>query len=199
MGEKKSSAVLLTVIGIATLIATLVGASFAYFTAQVNSTEGSVTQDVTITAAELGTIVFDHTDKINLTNAYPGDGDTVDFSVTAAEGATAGVPYEVYLVVTENSFVTDNLKATLTSDKAVDNSLANATSLNSTGTYKAGQHKIGTGIIQPGATDTWSLNVALDEIKDVQNQDQSKTFVAQIKVVVEGEGQYTQDSVYGTN
>ena len=202
MGEKKSSAILLTVIGIATLIVTLVGATFAYFTAIVEPSENSVDTDVTITAAELGTIVFKHEDTINLTNAYPGNSDSVEFSITAAEKATAGVDYQVYLIVTTNTFTSDNLKGTLTAPQgAKTNNLATATSLSNTGAYavSADGVLIGEGTIQPSTTDTWVLDVSLLETHDIQNVDQGKSFVAQIFVKVEGEGEYTQQSVYGTN
>jgi len=201
MGEKKGSAVLLTVIGIATLLVTLVGATYAYFTARINDGENTAATDVVITAAELGTIVFDNKDTVTLDNAYPGNGDSVDFTITAAEGATAGVEYKVWLEVSENTYITDNLQATLTgsTDKGVAPTvtLATGASLKSTGAHAKGSKvEIGSGTIMPGAVDSWNLAVNLIETHAEQNDDQSKLFSAKITVSVDSE-HYTQQSVYG--
>ena len=42
MNENKSNTLLLTVIGVATLLVAVVGASFAYFTAQLSGTETKI-------------------------------------------------------------------------------------------------------------------------------------------------------------
>jgi hypothetical protein len=63
------NAVLLTVIGIATLLVAIVGATFAYFTAQVNYTDSAST--LFIKAASGGTATFTGGDPITLTGIYP--------------------------------------------------------------------------------------------------------------------------------
>ena len=206
MAEKKSSAVLLTVIGIATLLVTLVGATFAFFSAQVANSEDSVDTDVVITAAKLGSIVFDHTNAINLSNAYPGDTQTIKFSVNQEEASTADVKYNVYLVVESNNFITNNLTGTLTAPEG-DTSKMTSASLISTGTYANSEKVlIGTGTLEAGEqadSDEWSINVTLTETNEEQNDDQGKVFQARIEVELEGASgevtqQYTQESVYGT-
>ena len=93
MENKKGTTVLLTVIGIATLLVAVVGATFAYFTASV--TETNETTNVTVTSATLGTITFDHGATLTLgdaaTPAYPGAMDSKTFKVTADTESTVGV------------------------------------------------------------------------------------------------------------
>ena len=206
MSEKKGSTILLTVIGIATLLITLVGATFAFFTARVEDGEDSVDTDVVIIAAKLGSIVFDHTNAINLANAYPGDNQTINFSVNQEEASTVDTQYNVYLVVESNNFVTDNLVGTLTAPEG-DTSNMTSASLISTGTYKTGEKVlIGTGTLEAGEqadSDEWSINVTLTETNEEQNDDQGKVFQARIEVELAGADgeatqQYTQESVYGT-
>lgn len=203
MSEKKGTTVLLTVIGIATLLVTLVGATFAYFTAKVEESDNSVDTDVTVTAATLGTVTFAHENQINFCDEdeaqpcliYPGESDSVDFSITSAANSTAPINYEIYLLTETNTVAqgkteTSNLVATLTAPGTTEagyESLLNATPL-ATGTYKTGDTttgvKIGEGVLQPGgASDTWTLNVTLNEINDEQNDDQGRIFKGSLKVV----------------
>ena len=56
MNEGRNNTILLTVIGIATLLVVLVGATFAFFTARL--TNGNQTSVVTFQAADTGTLQF---------------------------------------------------------------------------------------------------------------------------------------------
>lgn len=138
MKDNKGTTVLLTVIGIATLLVAVVGATFAYFTASVTDDNKGKT-DVTVSAANLGTVVFTHGDTIDLCDdtldgadcdkIYPGASETKEFKISHAKDEngnpiTAPVDYKIYLVTTDNSLrtvaegetapqETGNLKATL--------------------------------------------------------------------------------------
>lgn len=207
MSERKGTTVLLTVIGIATLLVTLVGATFAWFSAQVEDTNPNNT-DVTITAANLGKITFAHGDTILLENVLPGVSDEVEFTVASPSDATAPVDYEIFMVVSANTFTSNNLVGTLTAESGntakmsslLSNSALNTTTypVNNTDTNSDGQPdgvKIGSGQVEAGSTDTWTLNVSLPETGGDQNADQGKSFTA--KLVVRATTTYTQDSVYG--
>jgi len=106
MENKRGTTVLLTVIGIATLLVAVVGATFAYFTATV--TEDNETTNVTVTSATLGTINFDHGRTIEIGTAakpaYPGAVDSKTFTVTSDEASTVGVDYVVTMNISKNSF-----------------------------------------------------------------------------------------------
>ena len=207
MENKRGTTVLLTVIGIATLLVAVVGATFAYFTATVKPAEGNVETDVTITAAQLGTITFTNGTTIDLCDEEPTEGETYpscaiypgakeskEFKLTSSSDTTGDVDYEIYLVTTTNSIATGktetpNLVATLTSDNAEATSELNATPLSTT-TYSAESKKlIGSGTLGVGETDTWNLEVELKETGLEQNDDQGRQFVG--KIVVEAATKYT--------
>ena len=107
--NNKGTTILLTVIGVATLLVAVVGATFAYFTANVKDVNPDKT-DVNVSAATVGTITFTHGDTITLQNAYPGDLDSKTFTIAADATSTIPVEYNIYLTVTNNTFITNNLE-----------------------------------------------------------------------------------------
>lgn len=201
MAEKKSSTILLTVIGIATLLVTLVGATYAYFTASFTETEDADDTDVVIEAAELGSIVFEHGETLTLSNVYPGTSESVEFTVRPDADATVDVAYEVWMDVTANTF-TDNLRAALSGPEGETHNLTVGTAVDkATGTLldqatygENAKVKIAEGVIKPGEADTWTLTVGFVEADADQNADQSATFTAGLRV--EAAAEYTQQSVY---
>lgn len=97
--ENNRSNVLLTVIGIATLLVVLVGASFAYFTATASATADQVeTGKLDITSALTGT--FEN--KIKPTEFVYGEDniDVAEFTFTVTGGATnvEGAKYDIKLM-----------------------------------------------------------------------------------------------------
>lgn len=71
MKEGKNNTVLLTVIGIATLLVAVVGATFAYFSAQLSGTENQST--MTIQASNGGSSTLDGGEAIVVKDIYPRD------------------------------------------------------------------------------------------------------------------------------
>jgi len=186
MGEKKGTTVLLTVIGLATLLVTLVGATFAFFTAQVDDRNANAT-NVTVTAATLGTVTFTHGDTITLNNAYPGATGSIDFTIKADDASTEPVDYEVYLVTTANSVAdgrteTNNLVATLTGPNGATSNLS-STPLTIANYGVNSEVLIGSATLAAKTTDTWNLTVTLNETGAEQNDDQGRNYAATIKVV----------------
>jgi len=221
MKENKGTTVLLTVIGVATLLVAVVGATFAYFTAGVISTEESVDTNVTINSATVGTITFTHSNIIDLCDdsiefaegescvIYPGAQESKTFTVKADANSTTLVAYDVYLQVLDNSFSTQNglgykISASSDSSETGVTSLAAAEAyapmdLTSTQEFKTGEKvKIGSGVLgTKGTTDTWTLDVAFENNPDDdQDADQGKSF--QAKIIVEASS-YTKDGqIYTT-
>ena len=106
--EKRGSTVLLTVIGIATLLVAVVGATFAYFTANVAQENSD--KVIEIKSATLGTITFNHGTGIALgtTNpVYPGEKASNVFTVKSQAETTDKMDYVVKMNVTQNTFVKD--------------------------------------------------------------------------------------------
>ena len=194
MKENRGTTVLLTVIGVATLLVAVVGATFAFFTAQVTDNNPNNT-NVTVTAATLGTVTFTHGDTITLNPAYPGATGNIDFTVTADAASTVPVDYDVYLVTTTNTVAdgrteTNNLVATLTGGPAGATINLNNTPLTTANYAASSEVLIASATLQPTTTDTWNLAVTLNETGAEQNDDQGRAYAATLKVVAST--QYTQ-------
>lgn len=69
--EKKNT-ILLTVIAIATLLVAVVGATFAYFTAQVTSDKADENNQTNVTTAAFASAAMDMGDKVTATDIAPG-------------------------------------------------------------------------------------------------------------------------------
>ena len=194
MKENKGTTILLTVIGVATLLVAVVGATFAFFTATVSDQNTNQT-NVTVTAATLGTITFTHGNTITLNPAYPGATGNVDFTVAADAASTVPVDYDVYLVTTTNSVAsgrseTNNLVGTLTGGPTGATINLTNTPLTTTNFAASSEVLIGSGTLQPTTTDTWNLAVTLVETGAEQNNDQGRAYTGYLKVVAST--QYTQ-------
>jgi len=85
--RKGGSAVLLTVIGIATLLVAIVGATFAYFTATVSGDTGS---SITIQTATLS-ISYNDGNALQVTGVQPGW--TADKTITITNGTAYAAGY----------------------------------------------------------------------------------------------------------
>lgn len=205
MKDNKGTTVLLTVIGIATLLVAVVGATFAYFSATVKETYTDEDgKDVVVQAATVGTITFTHGYTIDLCDEtdesltfeegskcviYPGAKEAKTFTVAADTASTIPVKYSVYLVIDKNGFTTDNLgyKASVTTTGGTTASVLPtlATDYTSLGNkavgteIKLGEATLGTA----GAVDTWTLDVQLANlVNENQEADQGKEFSARIVV-----------------
>ena len=89
---EKKNVILLTVIAVATLLITVVGATFAYFAATISGTESA--EEIKITSAKGLTITYNGGDTIKGSNILPGWGETY---------ATSANEYEV-TVSNDNQF-----------------------------------------------------------------------------------------------
>ena len=102
---KNGNTVLMTVIGVATLLVALVGATFAYFSATVDN---QAAQSVTITTAT--PVALQYTGDVNadepmaIQNALPGAKDTRTFTVFNPSTSSVAQTYDLTLKITENEF-----------------------------------------------------------------------------------------------
>ena len=113
--NNKSNTLLLTVIAVATLLVAVIGATFAYFTANITGTESAST--VEVEAATLEITFADGTSTL----VVRGEGNDVvqptaaawinkTFTITGKNTTTnMYMPYTLNLVVDQNTFVLDNL------------------------------------------------------------------------------------------
>lgn len=107
--NNKGSMIILTVIGIATLLVAVVGATFAYFTVQI---QGNVDESTVQVQSSKMLITYAHGNKIDYTGAIPGrpEADSgiknkLTFSLKSDNGLNLATKYYVYLVVDNNEFL----------------------------------------------------------------------------------------------
>lgn len=99
MSEGKNNTVMLTIIGIATLLIAVVGATFAYFSAIVKGDDA----EYTVRSATVGT-QFDGGSEITASGIYPKEEPWGTKTFTIKTTATAGVAtkYKISLVIDAN-------------------------------------------------------------------------------------------------
>lgn len=118
MEGKNGNTVLLTVIGVATLLVALVGATFAYFTASVTN---SSSQSISIVTATPVSLTTTQGTAVAIENAVPSqEGKSfadVTFTVTNPASSTVTQTYDLSVLIDANTFTTD---PTETGDKATD-------------------------------------------------------------------------------
>lgn len=113
--NNKGSMIILTVIGIATLLIAVIGATFAYFTVTVKYKTPPSVVDV---KSNTMVIEYETLNNIKYEGAIPGrpDEDTnnkLRFKVTSANDMMNSTKYDVYLKITKNEFANDENKENL--------------------------------------------------------------------------------------
>ncbi len=206
--ENKKNTILLTVIAVATLLVAVVGATFAYFTAQ----GGSASQaDVVVNTGKAGSSSLGTFKAINIyadaTNFAQGKGDqtgtstgtvewTAPTNVKGGEVAEADrtMCYTATLAITNNTFVvskTNTESAAELEFTAVKGSTTIIDKMNITTTKTNVQipttaggtdytHKL---VADAGATvsDSWTLTVTLKNLGVDQNDNTGKNFEGAVK------------------
>lgn len=100
MNDNKGQTIFLSVIGIATLLVAIIGATFAYFTTQMSN--GGDEANANLTTAKVGTVEYVATGIGEQTNLLPGwSSGAKDVSVTLT-GSDVSYDYSCYLQVTKN-------------------------------------------------------------------------------------------------
>ena len=206
--ENRKNTILLTVIAVATLLVAVVGATFAYFTAQGGS---SVQTPVNVQTAQTsnGSFVTNGQISINANqeNFYQGAGNqtstaTATVKYTASSTAASDFCYTVGLQVTANNFEyttapTNTPELTFTARKSANASdMTSATTLidaqDITTTTASTTIKVPTSVgggeynHQISATqgqtitDQWDFTVTLVNLESDQNANTGKTMTGQI-------------------
>ena len=112
MGENKGQTIFLSVIGIATLLVAIIGATFAYFTTSMGGTQGTVNA----TTAKLGSSSFT-AESVSATAVLPGwTSEAKNVTVTLGE-SDVDVNYTCVLTMTANPLT--DLKLAVAGDGAV--------------------------------------------------------------------------------
>lgn len=210
MENNRGQSIFLSVVGIATLLVAIVGATFAYFSISVTGNETA--SSIHVTTARVGGVTFNGTTAgITVTDAYPGWTDTKTFTVTSdsTTDASASVIYQIYLC-TNTDAVTGDANKDLAAAAASRSEFVYSLSGSGTGVGTAVNNAnmpstdgcgtaVTTGTLTgPNASHTWTFTALLKETGSIQNDLQGKSYHGTIQVVVADEqGLRTWDTTNG--
>ena len=199
MSEGKNNTVMLTIIGIATLLIAVVGATFAYFSAQVSGLEGQK-EDV-IKSATVGT-TFIGGAEVTAANIYPKEEawGTKVFSITSNSSTGVTTSYNISLVIDANdkadgvtpnkTFESGALSYTLTGkekDASTPGTVASSNGEKAIDELSAGKSiLLGTATINGNAgktvTQEYTLNFFFKDTGGDQNANQGAQFKGHIEI-----------------
>ncbi len=203
MGDNRGQTIFLSVIGVATLLVAIIGATFAYFSTTISSkTDGNVN----VGSAHLGSVKYTAA-SLTGENILPGwkSGDK-EVSVTL-EKSDYDVSFTCSLVATSNGL--EGLKVTANTTGITNEQSAGTLTLDTTasgaghiistsidgsetvtlatGTLKANEN-------EEGVTLKFNYDVEFPENNDDQNNLQDKTLLATVSCALAGDTIYYNDS-----
>ena len=167
--NNKLLAIGFSIIGI--VILTIIGLSYAFFTAGVIGNENA--NQTVIETADLR-LVFNDTDILDLNNALPGVSNSKTFTVTNI--GTARQRYDINITNVINTFINDELVYTITSDNE-DGGEVLETSM------PTEESTLLTSSIDPGVTITYEITVKFKETGSSQDYNQGATFSGKLQIV----------------
>ncbi len=180
----KNRKLVLSILGIAIVLLSVIGITYAYFSAkikEINKTETVVRTN------ELG-LIYTGINEINCSNIVPGDSCTKTFSVENT--SNRAVDFNVYMQNITNEF-NEDLVYTLSDENEV---IVSETALPVTNTEKS---YLKTGIIiDAGVTKNYTIKIEYKYLDTPQNDYQGKTFKATVGIDTERVGETY--SLYGT-
>ena len=94
MEEFKGQTIFLSVIGVATLLVAIIGATFAWFNISASKEEES--KNIVVTTASLSSIVFEDGSSIDAKDIFPGTDKTKTFMIAQTDAtATETITYDI--------------------------------------------------------------------------------------------------------
>lgn len=191
MNENRTNTLLLTVIGVATLLVAVIGASFAYFTAQLTGDEKATT--ITIGAGVLSIVYNGGPSFVTTEPLVPvPDPDTSvldkTFTVTGNNSTQTVMPYSINLIVVGNTFTDGALKYTLSSENVGSNGQILADKVMTDITTGAQNISLGTGFFSGSVSNSvhrYVLKIFFPDTGVVQDEDKNKEFNAYVETTVD--------------
>ena len=189
MDNNKGQTIFLSVIGIATLLVAIVGATFAWFSATVTGNDKA--SSIIVSTAVLGNVTFTDGNQINMTNIRPEKSpqETKTFTIAnTTEGATETIAYKITLDVTTNTLTEASKvgedyyfvhKLSGTSSKTSDaGTLVNLAETKVPTTTA----DLGNGTLVGTETHTYTYTIQFKEANADQNAAQGKAFQGKLSV-----------------
>lgn len=196
MENQRGQSIFLSVVGVATLLVAIVGATFAYFSITVQGNEQA--SSIAVTTKVVGNVIFTDGDNVSITDIYPGWSATKHFTVAnTTVGADDVISYAVLLNVTTNT-ITDAangaFKYSLTGTTSHSGTTIALTDVVVPST--AGNNELSDdGVLNGEDTHTYTFVIELEETGSDQNAAQGKSFSGVLQVIVApGSGKRTWDA-----
>ena len=191
MDEVKGQTIFLSIIGIATLLVAIIGATFAWFSITVTGNENPA--DIVITSGNLGQVSFNDGTAIDIGNLMPGSFSTKTFTISQTDpSATGKISYSIVLNVRENKLTPNANHQFVHSLKASGNT--NGGTLATMGETEVPTESIiiGSGVIEGYEVHTYEYTIGLNNVNEDQNQAQGKVFSGYLSVKLSDEGLQSQ-------
>ncbi len=187
MDETKSQSIFLSIIGIATLLVAIIGATFAWFSITVTGNDNP--SDIIINSGTLGQVSFVDGTNIEIKNLMPGAFTTKTFTVSQTDpSATGKISYNIVLNVKSNTLspnANGQFVHSLTSSGNTNGGIL-ANFQNSA--VPTQSMIIGSGVIEGYEVHTYEYTIGLNNVNEDQNAAQGKEFSGYLSVVLADDG-----------
>ena len=192
MEDGRGQTIFLSIIGIATLLVAIIGATFAWFSITVTGNETPA--DIVITSSNLGQVSFTDGTAIDLGKLMPGTFTTKTFTVSQTDpSATGRISYNIMLNVRANTLTPNADGQFVHSLKSKGNSNGGTLANFETNPVPVQSMVIGSGVIEGYEVHEYEYTIGLNNVNANQNAAQGKTFSGYLSVVL------TDDTVYPKN
>jgi len=187
MDDSKTQSIFLSIIGIATLLVAIIGATFAWFSITVTGNENP--SDIVITSGTLGQVSFVDGTNIEIQNLMPGVFTTKTFTVSQTDpSATGKIAYNIVLNVKSNTLSPSANNQFVHSLKSSGNSNGGTLATLYATPVPTQSVVIGSGVIEGYEAHTYEYTIGLNNVNEDQNAAQGKEFSGYLSVVLSDEG-----------
>ena len=185
MEDAKGQTIFLSIIGIATLLVAIIGATFAWFNVTLN--DDNPDNGIVVTTASLSSITFEDGAQIDATGIFPGTTKTKTFTISQTDpSATESVSYDIKLNVISNSL-------SPVANGAFVNSLSGKGNSNGGTLVKVDNQVVptestvlGSGILVGYESHEYTYSITWNEIDEDQSEGLDKSFSGYISAVLTG-------------
>ena len=187
MEEGKSQSIFLSIIGIATLLVAIIGATFAWFSITVTGNDNP--SDIVINSGTLGQVSFVDGTNIEIQNLMPGVFNTKTFTVSQTDpSATGKISYNIVLNVKNNTLTPNANGQFVHSLTSSGNTNGGSLATLQQTEVPTQSMVIGSGVIEGYEVHTYEYTIGLNNINENQNAAQGKTFSGYLSVVLSDAG-----------
>lgn len=187
MDDGKGQSIFLSIIGIATLLVAIIGATFAWFSITVTGNDNP--SDIVITSGTLGQVSFVDGTNIEIDRLMPGSFTTKTFTVSQTDpSATGKISYNIVLNVKSNTLTPNANGYFIHSLKSSGNTNGGTLASFESNTVPEQSMVIGSGVIEGYEVHTYEYTIGLMNANEDQNAAQGKTFSGYLSVVLTDDG-----------